>query len=635
MANRLSRKLAAILYADVAGYSRLTETDEEGTHRTLSSFLDAISDAVENHNGNVVHYAGDAVLADFSTVLEALDCAVALQRAFAVRNDDLPEAQVVQFRMGINLGDVIVDRDDIYGEGVNVAARLETLADPGGICISEAVRSAVGNKLPLSYDWLGEQRVKNIAEPVRAYRVVLDSDARPKRKTTTRLMHAGALLVGLVAMIGGLLGWLKPWSPHVEPTSSERSAVPVLVKPSIAVLAFDNLSGDPEQDFFSDGLSENIITRLARVPHLFVIARNYSFTYKGKAVNLQQVGKELGARYVVEGSVQKASNRVRITVQLIDASTGKHLWADKYDRDLENFFDLQDEITLNVVLEVLKGMEVKLTQQDVAKIRYNATENVEAWSYYAKGLNDFRQMNAFNNAQARKAFNRALTLDPDFDAASLGVGWTYYAQARWHWATGKYPYDRRTEFLATAAQIAQRVMARNDALAEPFALAGQIHMSGGDFDKAVRFGEQAVARNPNSASFRVNLADILSFAGKPGEALIHWDIAADLNPFPSDDLRVVQGRILYQLQRYDEAITVLQEIVDRTPDVFGGRERLEIISLTLLIASYSAMGNPKAKELALKHPHSYETILRKFFPFRKAGDSQRILDNLAEAHVDP
>ncbi len=391
------------------------------------------------------------------------------------------------------------------------------------------------------------------------------------------------------------------------------------------------MSGDPNQEYFSDGISENIITRLARVPHVFVIARNSSFSYKGKSVKVQQVGRELGTHYVVEGSVQKAHDRIRITVQLIDSSTGKHLWADRYDRDLDNFFDLQDEITLKIVLEVLKGLEVKLSQQDIAKIKYSATENVEAWSYYAKGLDNYRRTNAFNNAQARKFFEQALKLDPMFEAAMLGVAWTYYAQARWHWATGKYPYDRRDEFLAKAAEIAQLVMTRNDALAEPAALLGQVYLGRGNFDKAVSFAERAVAHNPNNAEFHLILADILSFSGKPREALSQWEIATHLNPFPSDDFRFVHGRILYQLKRFEEAIPIFEGIVERNPDVFGGRERLRVISLALLIASYGAAGNPKARDLALKYPHSYGTILQKFFLFKEADDSQRILDDLAKA----
>ncbi|MCK5362938.1 MAG: adenylate/guanylate cyclase domain-containing protein, partial [Gammaproteobacteria bacterium] len=271
MEERLPRKLAAILYADVAGYSRLTGEDEEGTHRRLSAYLDLISASIEGHQGKIVHYAGDAVLADFATASDALGCAAAVQRDIEARNEKLPDERKLRFRIGVNLGEVIVDRNDIFGDGVNVAARLESLAHPGGICISDAMRSAVGNKLALEYEFMGEQKVKNIAEPVRAYRVRMDDDA----------------------------------AENLSP--AETLELPD--KPSIAVLAFDNMSNDPEQSYFSDGVAEDIITDLSKTASLFVVARNSSFAYKDQRVNVQEVGRQLGVRYVLEGSVRKAGNR--------------------------------------------------------------------------------------------------------------------------------------------------------------------------------------------------------------------------------------------------------------------------------------------------------------------------------------
>ncbi|MEE9570624.1 MAG: adenylate/guanylate cyclase domain-containing protein, partial [Gammaproteobacteria bacterium] len=298
MKDRLPRKLAGILYADVAGYSRLTGEDEEGTHHRLSEYLDLISDAIGEHQGRVVHYAGDAVLADFDTVTEALSCSACIQRALVSRNRDLPDERKVEFRIGVNLGEVIVDRDDIYGDGVNVAARLESLAEPSGICISESVRTAVGKKLDLGYEFMGEQKVKNIEEPVRAYRVLMEKEEESKI------------------------------------ISTEKSALDFPDKPSIAVLPFDNMSGDSEQEYFADGISEDLITALSKIHWFFVIARNSSFTYKGQAVEVTRVASELGVRYVIEGSVRKAGSRVRISAQLIDATTGRHVWAERYDRSL-------------------------------------------------------------------------------------------------------------------------------------------------------------------------------------------------------------------------------------------------------------------------------------------------------------
>ncbi len=637
--NRQPSKLAVILHADVAGSTALVQLDEHLAHERIQDTFRRFSDTITKYHGHVRELRGDALLAEFERVSDAVTAALAFQADHADHNARLNDNIRPTVRVGIAMGEVIIADNTVTGAGVVLAQRVEQLAEPGRLYITGAIHEALPQRMPFDQENLGEQELKGFDEPVRVYRVALspgESIPPPQESSqlgtspkTLRLIVAVAAITLVVA--GGAAYWFKPWAPQEEPASVERIAFPLPDKPTIAVLPFDNLSGDPNQEYFSDGISENIITRLARVPHVFVIARNSSFSYKGKLVKVQQVGRELGAHYVVEGSIQKADDRIRITVQLIDSSTGKHLWADRYDRKLDNFFDLQDEITLKVVLEVLKGMEVKLSQQDIANIKYSATENVEAWSYYAKGLDNYRRTNAFNNAQARKFFNQALKLDPKFEAAMLGVAWTYYAQARWHWATGKYPYDRRDEFLAKAAQTAQLVMTRNDALAEPSALLGQVYMGRGNFDKAISFGKQAVAHNPNNADFHLILADILSFAGKPREALPEWEIATHLNPFPSDDFRFVYGRILYQLKRFEEAIPVFEGIVERNPDVFGGRERLRVISLALLIASYSGAGNPKARDLALKHPHSYGTILEKFFLFKEADDSQRILDDLAKA----
>ena len=346
MEERLPRKLAAILYADVAGYSRLTGEDEEGTHRRLSEYLDLISNAIAEHEGRVVHYAGDAVLADFGTVTEGLSCATFIQRKLTSRNQDLPDERQVQFRIGVNLGEVIVDRDDIYGDGVNVAARLESLAEPSGICISESVRSAIGKNLDLGYEFMGEQRVKNIEEPVRAYRVIMEEGEKPKIILTE------------------------------EPTLN------VPDKPSIAVLPFDNLSGDSEQEYFADGISEDLITALSRIRWFFVIARNSSFTYKGQAVEVTRVADELGVRYVIEGSVRKAANRVRISAQLIDATTGRHVWAERYDRSLADIFELQDEMAQTIV----GAVEPELSAAERERAARKPPESLDAWETYQRGL---------------------------------------------------------------------------------------------------------------------------------------------------------------------------------------------------------------------------------------------------------
>ncbi|MBI2750738.1 MAG: adenylate/guanylate cyclase domain-containing protein, partial [Burkholderiales bacterium] len=337
---RLTRKLAAVVYADVAGYSRLTEQDEEATHRTLGAFLDQCSARIGEYGGRVVHYAGDAILAEFPSVMQALDCAVKTQCELAQRSAGVPQESRLQFRMGINLGEVIVDRGDIYGDGVNVAARLESLADPGGICVSGSVHEQVAGKVDLAFEDMGEQAVKNISKPVRAFRV--------------RLGAPQAAAPGAVA--GG--------------AARDRPD-----KPSIAVLPFNNMSGDPEQEFFADGITEDIITELSRFRELFVISRNSSFKYKGKAVEVQKFAKELGVQYVVEGSVRKAGNRVRITVQLIDAETDRHIWAERFDRELEDIFAIQDQVT-SAIVAILPGRVEAATRDRAAR---KTTDNMAAY----------------------------------------------------------------------------------------------------------------------------------------------------------------------------------------------------------------------------------------------------------------
>ena len=410
----LNRKLAAIFYADVAGYSRLTGADEEGTHKTLTAYLDAISTLIEGHGGRVLHYAGDAVLAEFASIIIALRCAVEVQRGLAVRNASLADDRKVQFRIGVNLGDVIVDRDELYGDGVNVAARLESLAEPGGICISRKVLDEVRNKLDLAFEDMGEQRVKNIAEPVRTYRVRMDSDSvagAPVAKVSGSIpwRRAAPPAIFMVLAVTVVLVWFKPWAPPVEIAVEKNMAFPLPDKPSIAVLPFDNLSGDPAQAYFADGITEDIITTLSRISDLFVIARNSTFVYKGKPVKVQRVAEELGVRYVLEGSVQRDEGKVRVTAQLIDALSGNHLWAERYDRKIDDLFALQDEITEHIVT----ALQIKLTAGEQMRVHRKHTRSLEAWNLLGAGVEHFYRRNKTDNARARQLFEQSVEVDHD------------------------------------------------------------------------------------------------------------------------------------------------------------------------------------------------------------------------------
>jgi len=385
MAERLPRKLAAILYADVAGYSRLTGDDEDATHRRLSEYLDLISESVEQHRGRVMHYAGDAVLAMFDAVVDSLACAAQIQNGLRDRNQALGDDRKVEFRIGVNLGDVIEDRGDIYGDGVNVAARLEALAVPGGICISDAVRAAVGKKLDFHYESMGEQEVKNISEPVRAYHVLLDG------------------------------------APEDSVSSPEGASLKLPSKPSIAVLPFTNMSHDPEQEYFTDGVTDDIITALSNVQSFFVIARNSTFTFKGQAVDVKKVGRDLGVQYVVEGSVRRAGDRVRITAQLLDAASGVHVWADRFDRALEDIFDLQDEVTESVV----GAIEPHLNRAEFERIREKRPESLDAYDYTLRGLSLMNSLTPRDAANALKLFREAIKADSRYARAYVCASWCY------------------------------------------------------------------------------------------------------------------------------------------------------------------------------------------------------------------
>jgi len=394
------RKLSAILSADVAGYSRLMGQDEAATVRTIETYREVMSSLIMQHRGRVIDAPGDNLLAEFASVVDAVQCGVAVQNEFQARNTELPENRIMEFRIGINLGDVIEEGDRIYGDGVNIAARLEALADPGGICISKTAFDHIETKLPLGYEYLGDQTVKNIAKPVGAYRVLMEPRitvaGEKERAKIVPFWRRKTILAGGIALVVVIIVaviwnfYFRP--PPMEVASVKKMAFPLPEKPSIAVLPFNNLSGDPAQDYIADGISENIISALSKISEMFVIASNSTFTYKRKPVKVQQVSEELGVRYVLEGSAQKIGNRVRITAQLIDATTGHHLWSEKYDRDMKDLFALQDEITHKIIIE----LQVKLTEGEQARVSHKSTSNLEAWSYAVRGLKLFERASKEN-----------------------------------------------------------------------------------------------------------------------------------------------------------------------------------------------------------------------------------------------
>ena len=430
------RKLTAILSADAVGYSRLMGDDEEATIRTLTEYRETITTQVNQHNGRVVDSPGDNVLAEFASVVDAARCAVETQKQIAERNADLPENRRMLFRIGVNLGDIVDEGNRIYGDGVNIAARLESLAEAGGICISGTAFDQVKGKLEVGYKYLGEQNVKNIKHPVRIYKMLLEPDAagkiigEKKSRLGQRKWAAVAVSAILILLAGAFTIWnfyLRPSA--VELTSEEKAAAALPEKPSIAVLPFDNLSGDADQEYLADGITENIITALSKIPEMLVIARNSVFTYKDKPIKIQQVGQDLGVRFVLEGSIRKADNRVRITGQLIDAATGHHLWAEQYDRDLEDLFAVQDEITMHIA----SALQVELTDGEQAQVRHRSTNNLQAWGYAVKGYSLYERITKDDNAKARELFEKAIELDPEYAWAWTMLGFTYFIDTRYGW----------------------------------------------------------------------------------------------------------------------------------------------------------------------------------------------------------
>ncbi|MEE9595264.1 MAG: tetratricopeptide repeat protein, partial [Acidiferrobacterales bacterium] len=520
MEDRLPRKLAAILYADVAGYSRLTGEDEDATHRTLSEYLDLISSTIECHRGQVMHYAGDAVLAKFDAVVDAMSAAVAIQNELKTHNQDSPDDRKVQFRIGVNSGDVIEDRGDIYGDGVNVAARLESLAEPGGICVSESVRTAIGKKLNLDHEDMGKQQVKNIAEPVRAYKVVMAAQEESKADEAVK--------------------------PELELPD----------KPSIAVLPFNNMSGDPEQEYFSDGITEDIITALSRISGLLVVARNSTMVYKGKAVDVKQVGREQGVRYVLEGSVRRSANRVRVSAQLIDATTGHHQWADRYDRDVDDVFAVQDDITHKIMVE----MRVQVSVGEKARMLAGRTESVAAWERLLRADELGNRMIREDNLEARRLVEEALRIDPCYASAWTELGWTHWQDAYFGWT------DSREHSEEKALEAAEKALELEENYPNALALLGFVHRLKGEHDRAVELTERAVALAPNNAENTAEFAHALTFAGKADEAVEMFNKAIRLSPIYPAWYLVGLGVCYYSMNELDLAIGTFQEAIAIEPD---------------------------------------------------------------------
>jgi adenylate cyclase len=518
------RKLTAILSADVKGYSRLMGENEAETVKTLTAYRRVMGELIQQHRGRVIDSPGDNILAEFASVVDAVQCSVAAQNEFKARNAELSENRRMEFRIGVNLGDVIEEEGRIYGDGVNIAARLEALAEPGGICISKTAFDQIETKLPLGYEFLGEQQVKNIAKPVGAYKVLMEPRVIDEQQ-----------------------GEIKTRRP-------DKPSLPLPDKPSIAVLPFVNMSDDPEQEYFSDGISEDIITSLSHLPSMLVIARNSTFIYKGKSVNVHQVSRELGVKYILEGSVRKVGNRVRVTAQLIDGTTGHHLWAERYDRKLEDIFAIQDEITFNILNEI----QVKLTEGEHARLYSRGTKNIDAYLRMSQALSSYHHVDRGGNALARQICQEVIALEPNWEFPYSLLGWTHWMDVTMGWSNSP------EESVQEAFQCAERSLSLNESTFA-HALLGWLYTLAGEHEKAILEGERSIALAPNSAEAHVWYARTLVFAGEPETALPLIEKGFRLNPFPKGWYFVMLGAAYSGLRRTEEAIAAYKKAIFREP----------------------------------------------------------------------
>ena len=577
------RKLTAILSADVKGYSRLMGKDEAGTIQTLTTYKEVMASVIERHHGRVVDAPGDNVLAEFASVVDALQSAVEIQTELKNRNDKLPVHRHMEFRIGINVGDVVEENDKIFGDGVNIAARMEGLAEGGGICISGTVYDQVKDKLALRYDYLGKQTVKNIAEPLRAYRVLTEPASRLsiwKRQGLTywkRVHPAFKILIALVAAANAV--WplythyisrpveVTPKEKSVTVASKEKMALPLPDKPSIAVLPFTNMSNDKEQEYLADGLAEEIINALSKLSNVFVIARNSTFTYKGKPVRVQQVAEELGVQYVLEGSVRKMGDKVRITAQLVDALTGNHLMSEQYERDVKDLFAVQDDVTM----KVLTSLRVNLTEGESARTFARGTKNLEA---YLKILQAYEQRQVWNKesqARARQLAEEAIALDPGYAQA-----YSQLAMALWvEVLLGVY--DNPKKVLERAYGLAEKAVALDDSLAWSHIALGTLSvLHKKDWDKAIAEAQRAIAVEPGSADAYGSLAISLTMAGRHEDAIPYYKKAFRLSPRPLPVWSMNLAWSYIALNQYEEAIRILKGMAEKQPNQTPAHTQLAV-----------------------------------------------------------
>jgi adenylate cyclase len=576
----LERRLAAILAADVVGYTRLMGEDEVATLAALKAHRQELFEpAIAARGGRIVKLIGDGILAEFPSAVEAVECAVEIQEAMAARNADLPDERQLTFRMGINVGDVVVEEDDLYGDGVNIAARLEGLANPGGICLARNVFDQVKAKVDREFEDLGGQDIKNIAEPVHVFRVCqLGFEVAQNRELAAE-------------------------------------AVDLHHKPSIAVLPFTNMSGDPEQEYFADGITEDIITELARFQNLLVIARNSVFTYKGKAVRVEDVGRELGVDYVAEGSIRKAGNRVRVTIQLIDAETGNHVWAERYDRDLADIFDLQDELTQTIVAALPRRLE----SADVERIRRKPPSNMGVYERVLRAKLCHHRGSSEDNSEAIQLLDEAIELDPEYASAYAWKACTL-TQA---WARGYCEGSNALD--SEILDLTRKAVSLDENDLECVRILSEYGIEEMRFDDAQHYNEKALRMNPNDPRLIAQRGEIFTWLGRPEEGVEWVEKAMQLDPYDADAWAHLLGRALFGARRYEEAIRAFKRI----PRPHYGH-------YAFLAASYGQLDREEeakaeaAQVLAMKPDFTAKNFTKSLF-YKEQLDREHLMNGLRKA----
>jgi adenylate cyclase len=575
----IKRKLTAIFSADVAGYSRLMGEDEATTVKTLEDCKEVMFSLIEQHRGRVIDSPGDNVLAEFPSVVDAVECAVKTQKELKSRNDVLPENRRMEFRIGINLGDVIQKGERIYGDGVNLAARIESLAERGGVCISRSAHEQVAHKLPLHYEDMGNHKVKNVTTPIHVYKVSMDLPS------------------------------------SVSKLSKEPESV---VMPSIAVMPFINLSNDPEQEYFSNGITEEIINSLSKTPKLLVIDRGSTFAYKGKTGDLRRISRDLGVQYILTGSVRKAGDRVRVNAQLIDAGRGEHIWAERYDREIKDLFALQDEITLRIT----QALQIKLTEGEQARIYGKGTDSLDAYLKWLQGQAFLIRGNKENNALARRLFEDAIRSDPDWAQSYVLLGWTYLVELLSGWSSSPQ------SSLEEAINLVRKSLSLDDSLPGPHGLMSQIHLYKRQHEEAIAEARKAVTLAPGFAFAYTWLGTALMYAGRSHEAINSLEKATRLNPFPPAYWMRDLGEAYRMAGRYTEAVAAFKRAIQANLHYV---EAYVGLACTYALMDRLSDAEEAASEVLRIDPDFSVQDYAKLIPYKEDKDLKCVIEALSKA----